>query len=93
LVAKLKVDIFATNQLPRNYDKLGISYEALRRLKTDIIWLGITGFGPNSNEAGYDPILQARSGLMELTGEAEGARRCWGFLWRTWEAANMLTGK
>ncbi len=72
LIAELKVDIFATNQLPRNYGKLGISYEALKAVKPDIIWLGVTGFGPDSNEAAYDPILQARSGLMELTGEADG---------------------
>jgi formyl-CoA transferase len=37
-----------------------------------MIWLGVTGFGPESNEAAYDPILQARSGLMALTGEPEG---------------------
>ena len=72
LIADLKVDIFATNQLPRNYEKLGIRYEVLKAIKPDIIWLGVTGFGPDSNEAAYDPILQARSGLMELTGEAGG---------------------
>jgi crotonobetainyl-CoA:carnitine CoA-transferase CaiB-like acyl-CoA transferase len=72
LIQKLKVDIFATNQLPRNYKKLGIDYESLKALKPDIIWLGLTGFGPDSNEAAYDPILQARSGLMDLTGEANG---------------------
>jgi crotonobetainyl-CoA:carnitine CoA-transferase CaiB-like acyl-CoA transferase len=72
LIKRLKVDIFATNQLPRNYKKLGIDYETLKALKPDIIWLGLTGFGPDSNEAAYDPILQARSGLMELTGEAKG---------------------
>jgi len=72
LVQKLKVDIFATNQLPRNYKKLGIDYDTLKSLRSDIIWLGVTGFGPDSNEAAYDPILQARSGLMELTGESEG---------------------
>jgi len=72
LIAELKVDIFATNQLPRNYKKLGISYDALKAIKPDIIWLGVTGFGPDSNEGAYDPILQARSGLMELTGEADG---------------------
>ena len=70
-VRKLEVDIFATNQLPKNYDKLGIGYDALKAAKPDIVWLGITGFGPQSNEVAYDPILQARSGLMELTGEAE----------------------
>ncbi|MBW1972930.1 MAG: CoA transferase [Spirochaetes bacterium] len=72
LIKKLDVDIFATNQLPRNYEKLGIDYETLRKIKPDIIWLGVTGFGPQSNEAAYDPILQARSGLMDLTGEPEG---------------------
>jgi len=72
LIRKLDVDIFATNQLPRNYKKLGIDYETLKALKPDIIWLGMTGFGPDSNEAAYEPILQARAGLMEVTGEAKG---------------------
>lgn len=72
LIQTLKVDIFATNQLPKNYKKLGIDYETLKALKQDIIWLGLTGFGPESNEPAYDPILQARSGLMEMTGEAGG---------------------
>jgi crotonobetainyl-CoA:carnitine CoA-transferase CaiB-like acyl-CoA transferase len=72
MLTELKVDVFATNQLPRNYKKLGIDYESMKAVKPDIIWLGLTGFGPESNEAAYDPILQARSGLMELTGEPDG---------------------
>jgi formyl-CoA transferase len=72
LIKTLSVDVFATNQLPKNYQKLGIDYDSLKALKPDIIWVGLTGFGPDSNEAAYDPILQARSGLMELTGEADG---------------------
>jgi formyl-CoA transferase len=72
LLIQLNVDIFATNQLPRNYAKLGIDYEILKGIKKDIIWLGLTGFGPTSNEAAYDPVLQARGGLMELTGEKDG---------------------
>jgi len=72
LIRELKVDIFATNQLPKNYQKLGIGYDTLKSLRSDIIWLGVTGFGPDSNEGAYDPILQARGGLMELTGEGGG---------------------
>lgn len=72
LIQELNVDIFATNQLPKSYSKLGIDYDALKSVKEDIIWLGITGFGPESNEVAYDPILQARGGLMELNGEAGG---------------------
>jgi crotonobetainyl-CoA:carnitine CoA-transferase CaiB-like acyl-CoA transferase len=78
LILKLDVDIFASNQLPRNYEKLGISYEQLKAIKEDIIWVGITGFGPESNEAAYDPILQARSGLMDLTGEKDGPPQVFG---------------
>ena len=72
LIRELEVDIFATNQLPKNYKKLGIDYDTLKSLRSDIIWLGVTGFGPDSNEGAYDPILQARGGLMELTGEGGG---------------------
>jgi crotonobetainyl-CoA:carnitine CoA-transferase CaiB-like acyl-CoA transferase len=78
LILKLKVDIFSTNQLPRNYAKLGIEYEILKKIKEDIIWLGMTGFGPQSNEAAYDPVLQARGGLMELTGEKGGSPQVMG---------------
>ncbi|MCX5872913.1 MAG: CoA transferase [Deltaproteobacteria bacterium] len=73
LIQELDVDIFATNQLPKNYTKLGIDYESLKKIKPDIIWLGVTGFGPQSNDAAYDPILQARGGLMDLTGEPSGS--------------------
>src|SRR5436309_7003587 len=72
LLQALHVDIFATNQRPRSYAKLGIDYATLRAVKPDLIWLGITGFGPDHDEAAYDPVLQARAGFMELTGDAGG---------------------
>lgn len=73
LIVELKADVFATNQLPKNYGPLGIAYETLAAVKPDLIWLGLTGFGPDSNEAAYDPVLQARGGLMDLTGETGGS--------------------
>lgn len=66
LIVRLDVDVFATNQRPKDYARLGIDYETLRAIKPDLIWLGITGFGPDSNEAAYDPVLQARAGWMDL---------------------------
>jgi crotonobetainyl-CoA:carnitine CoA-transferase CaiB-like acyl-CoA transferase len=72
LIQKLPVDIFATNQRPKDYAKLGMDYETLSAYKPNLIWVGITGFGPDSNEAAYDPILQARTGFMNLTGERDG---------------------
>lgn len=72
LIRDLPVDIFATNQRPRAYKKLGIDYATLRAIRPELIWVGITGFGSQSDAAAYDPILQARAGFMELTGETDG---------------------
>lgn len=78
LVRKLPVDVFAANTRPKNFERLGVDYEALRRIRPEIIWLSITGFGPGSDETAYDPVLQARLGWMDLTGEAEGAPQVFG---------------
>ncbi|MBW8012399.1 MAG: CoA transferase [Chloroflexi bacterium] len=72
LINELSVDIFATNQRPKSMQKLGVDYNTLIAIKPDLIWLSITGFGPQINEAAYDPILQARAGFMDITGEAAG---------------------
>jgi crotonobetainyl-CoA:carnitine CoA-transferase CaiB-like acyl-CoA transferase len=69
LIEKLKIDVFATNQLPHNYEKLGISYKQLKKVKKDIIWVGVSGFGPERSEAAYDPMIQAYSGIMDTNGE------------------------
>jgi len=72
LIVKLRVDVFASNQRTRSYARLGIEPERLLAVKSDLIWLGITGFGPEHDEAAYDPVLQARAGFMDLTGDAGG---------------------
>jgi formyl-CoA transferase len=72
LVARLPVDVFATNQRPRSYSRLGIDPDTLRAARPELIWLGISGFGPAHDEAAYDPVLQARAGFMALTGEPDG---------------------
>lgn len=72
LIKEWKVDIFTCNQLPNKYKELGIDYETLRSLRKDIIWLGLTGYGPDISERAYDPIIQSRAGILDLTGEREG---------------------
>ncbi len=69
LIDKLGVDIFACSQLTGNYKKLGIDYERLSSIKSDIIWVGISGFGPDRSEPAYDPMIQAYSGIMDVNGE------------------------
>lgn len=78
LIARLRVDVFAVNQRPRSYAKLGIDYETLAAIKPDLVWLGISGFGPDHDEAAYDPVLQARAGFMELTGDPDGPPTAFG---------------
>ena len=73
LISNLPVDIFATNNRISSYNKLGIDYDTLKAIRPDIIWLGVSGFGPELDEAAYDPVLQARAGWMELTGEPDGS--------------------
>lgn len=72
LISELEADIFCTNNRPGSYDKLGISYPTLSELRPDLIWVGITGYGPERDEPAYDPIIQARVGWMELTGDPDG---------------------
>ncbi|MBU0519407.1 CoA transferase [bacterium] len=72
IIAKLGVDIFMCNTLPKRYKQLGIDYETLSAVNPGLIWCGISAFGPDYPEAaGYDPALQAHLGYMYLTGEPD----------------------
>ena len=73
IIGALDVDVFCCNTLPARYAKLGIDYDTLRAIKPDIIWAGISAMGPEFPDTpGYDPMIQARVGLMELTGHPGG---------------------
>jgi len=55
--------------------KLGIDYANLKHLKSSIVCLHISAYGRANARAdwpGYDFLMQAEAGLMELTGEPEG---------------------
>ncbi|MCC2111433.1 MAG: CoA transferase [Hyphomicrobiales bacterium] len=74
LITALDADIFCCNTLPDRYQAFGIDYETLSALKPDLIWTGISALGPNyPNTPGYDPVVQAMAGVMDLTGDPEGA--------------------
>jgi len=73
MIKELDVDVFCCNTLPRRYRQLGIDYETLRKVKPDLIWAGISAMGPEYPDApGYDPVIQAMAGYMELTGDPGG---------------------
>lgn len=72
LIRKLKVDVFLCNTLPKRYKQLGIDYETLKSANPELIWCGISAYGPDHpDRAGYDPALQAVLGYMHLTGEPD----------------------
>lgn len=73
LVAGLQADIFCCNTVPERYAPLGIDYATLSAVKPDLIWAGISALGPEYPEVpGYDPVVQAMAGYVELTGDPNG---------------------
>jgi len=66
-----KADIVVNNFKVGTMDKLGIGYEDLKKIKPDIIYASITGYGqkgPMSGRAAYDNIIEATCGLMDQSG-------------------------
>lgn len=66
-----KADILVENFRPDVMAKYGLAYEDLRALNPRLIYCSISGYGHSSPfrlVAGYDPIAQAETGLMYLTG-------------------------
>lgn len=64
-------DVVIDNYRPGVLDRLEIGYESLRTVNSRIVTLSITGFGeggPLSDGAGFDPVLQAMSGMMRAQG-------------------------
>lgn len=65
------VDNFRTGTLER----MGLDYESMRRIRSDVIYCTITGYGysgPYKDRPGYDFMAQALGGLMSITGTADG---------------------
>ena len=56
-------------------DRLGVGYEAVRERNPRVVYCSITGFGSEREppgRPGYDFVAQAESGLMSITGPADG---------------------
>lgn len=58
-------------------ESLGIDYAQARELNPRLIYCAISGYGrsgPGAQRPGYDFAIQAESGLMSITGPADGAK-------------------
>src|SRR5499426_585325 len=70
-----KADIVLENFRPGVMAKMGFGYERLRELNPGIILVSVSGFGqygPYTERPAFDPLGQAMSGLMSLTGQPVG---------------------
>jgi crotonobetainyl-CoA:carnitine CoA-transferase CaiB-like acyl-CoA transferase len=68
-------DVVVENYKPGDLARRGIGYDDIRKLKPDIIWCAISGFGqtgPYADRIGYDFLIQAMGGIMSITGEPDG---------------------
>jgi len=69
-----RADILVQNFKPGGLRRFGLDYASVSARNPAIIYASISGFGTGSGAAlpGYDVIVQAISGLMSLTGDADG---------------------
>jgi crotonobetainyl-CoA:carnitine CoA-transferase CaiB-like acyl-CoA transferase len=68
-------DVLVENFRPGTAARLGLGYPQLSATNPGLVYASISGYGqtgPYSGEPGYDAIAQALSGIMSVTGEADG---------------------
>src|SRR5919107_5243973 len=70
-----RADVVIENFKVGGLKKYGLDYESLKAVNPRLVYCSITGFGQNgpyASRAGYDFIIQAMGGIMDLTGEPGG---------------------
>ncbi len=88
-------DVVLESFRPGVMRKFGLDYESVSRINPRVIYCSITGFGQQgkfSSMPGYDPIAQAATGLMNMTGSPDGPPQRVGFLVMDYGAAHNAFG-
>jgi crotonobetainyl-CoA:carnitine CoA-transferase CaiB-like acyl-CoA transferase len=70
-----RADVLMDNYRPGVMDRHGLGWDVLRARNPRLIHCSVTGYGPTGPYAhlpGFDPLFQARSGLMRAQGEPGG---------------------
>ncbi|MQA13112.1 MAG: CoA transferase [Pseudonocardiaceae bacterium] len=69
-----RADVMIENFRPGGLAKYGLDYDAVRERNSGVVYASISGFGSGAGAhvPGYDLMVQAMSGLMSMTGEADG---------------------
>lgn len=79
----LQADIVVQNFRPQVADRLGVGYAALAERRPELVYVSISGYGPDGPYADYpasDSVMQADSGLMFANRGADGVPRRIGML-------------
>ena len=69
-------DVFIQNFRPGAIERMGLGEAAVRKLRPDVVYVSISGFGetgPYAHKRVYDPVIQALSGLAAIQARAERA--------------------
>ena len=67
-------DVVLHNMRPGTPDRLGIGYDEVKRIKPDLVYCAISGYGqsgPESDRPAYDHLIQGESGMFMATGTEE----------------------
>ncbi len=70
-------DLFVQNFRPGAIDRMGLSESEVRKLREDIVYVSISGFGergPYANKRVYDPVIQALCGLASIQSDRDTGR-------------------
>jgi crotonobetainyl-CoA:carnitine CoA-transferase CaiB-like acyl-CoA transferase len=68
-------DVVIQSLRPGTAERRGLGYVSLRAGNPKLVYCSISGYGrrgPLADRAGYDPLLQGETGIMSVTGEADG---------------------
>jgi CoA:oxalate CoA-transferase len=70
-----RADVLLENFRPGVMDRLGLGHGDLAAVNPRLVYASVSGYGatgPRAGEPAYDAVVQARAGIMSITGEAEG---------------------
>lgn len=70
-----EADVLVENFKTGGLKQYGLDYASLRAINPRLVYCSVTGFGhdgPYAERAGYDLMIQAMTGMMSITGRADG---------------------
>lgn len=70
-----EADVVVENFKVGGLKRFGLDYKSLANRNPRLVYCSVTGFGqtgPYASRAGYDVMIQAMSGIMDLTGDPDG---------------------